>query len=60
MLLTLVYSFRQVTKIAAERKYDYLLIESTGISEPMPVAATFVTDIEGNRERIENVQNLKP
>ena len=31
----------QVALLAAEKRYDYLLIESTGISEPMPVAATF-------------------
>jgi G3E family GTPase len=31
----------QVTELAAEGRYDYLLIESTGIGEPMPVAATF-------------------
>jgi G3E family GTPase len=38
----------QVAELAAERKYDYLLIESTGIGEPMPVAATFAhTDEEG-------------
>ncbi|CAJ1458525.1 unnamed protein product [Effrenium voratum] len=36
-----------VTKLAEEKRFDYLLIESTGISEPMPVAATFVADIEG-------------
>jgi len=27
--------------LAAEDRFDYLLIESTGISEPLPVAATF-------------------
>lgn len=38
----------QVSELAAEEKYDYLLIESTGIGEPMPVAATFAhTDEEG-------------
>ncbi len=31
----------QVEALAAEGKYDYLLIESTGIAEPLPVAATF-------------------
>ncbi|MEX1828960.1 GTP-binding protein [Luteibacter sp. CQ10] len=32
---------QEVTRLAAEERFDYLLIESTGISEPMPVAATF-------------------
>jgi G3E family GTPase len=31
----------EVSKLAAEGRFDHLLIESTGISEPMPVAATF-------------------
>ncbi len=31
----------EVRLLAAERRFDYLLIESTGISEPLPVAATF-------------------
>ena len=31
----------QVEALANEQKYDYLIIESTGISEPLPVAATF-------------------
>jgi G3E family GTPase len=39
----------QVAELAAEERYDYLLIESTGIGEPMPVAATFAyTDEEGD------------
>lgn len=32
---------KEVTRLARESRFDYLLIESTGISEPMPVAATF-------------------
>ena len=31
----------EVRRLADEGRFDYLLIESTGISEPLPVAATF-------------------
>ena len=31
----------EVKKLAAEGRFDYLLIESTGIGEPLPVASTF-------------------
>jgi len=31
----------EVRRLADESRFDYLLIESTGISEPLPVAATF-------------------
>lgn len=32
---------KEVRALSAEGRFDYLLIESTGISEPLPVAATF-------------------
>ncbi|MEZ0472808.1 GTP-binding protein [Luteimonas salinilitoris] len=32
---------QEVRRLAEAGRFDYLLIESTGISEPMPVAATF-------------------
>jgi G3E family GTPase len=32
---------REVARLAGENRFDYLLIESTGISEPLPVAQTF-------------------
>ena len=31
----------EVARLSREGRFDYLLIESSGISEPMPVAATF-------------------
>ena len=31
----------EVRRLSEEARFDYLLIESTGISEPLPVAATF-------------------
>ena len=31
----------EVRRLSEEDRFDYLLIESTGISEPLPVAATF-------------------
>ncbi|SHF00544.1 GTPase, G3E family [Kaistia soli DSM 19436] len=31
----------EVRRLAAEGRFDYLLIEATGIAEPLPIAATF-------------------
>ena len=39
----------EVRRLADEGRFDYLLIESTGIAEPLPVAATFdFRDEDGN------------
>jgi G3E family GTPase len=37
---------KEVAVLAAEGRFDYLLIESTGIGEPLPVAATFTFETE--------------
>ncbi len=40
---------KEVRQLSEEGRFDYLLIESTGISEPLPVAATFdFRDDQGN------------
>ena len=37
---------KEVAALAAENRFDYLLIESSGISEPLPVAETFTFNDE--------------
>ena len=40
---------REVSRLAGENRFDYLLIESTGVSEPLPVAQTFTFADEAGR-----------
>ncbi|AUQ58935.1 putative metal chaperone [Phaeobacter inhibens] len=47
----------EVRRLAGEGRFDYLLIESTGISEPLPVAATFEFRDEGG-ESLSDVARL--
>jgi G3E family GTPase len=48
---------REVSNLAKEGKFDYLLIESAGISEPLPVAETFEFTDE-NGESLSKVSKL--
>jgi len=43
----------EVGRLADEGRFDHLVIESTGISEPLPVAATFLFDTEDNLSLLE-------
>ncbi len=47
----------EVRRLADENRFDYLLIESTGISEPLPVATTFDFRDE-NGESLSDVARL--
>jgi G3E family GTPase len=46
----------EVERLAAQNKYDYLLIESTGIAEPLPVAATFDFRDENDKSLSDSAQ----
>lgn len=48
----------EVGKLAREGRFDYLLIESTGISEPLAVAETFTFDLEGYDGFLHDVTQL--
>ena len=46
-----------ITRLAKEARFDYLLIESTGMSEPLPVAETF-TFVTESGESLSDVARL--
>jgi len=48
---------KEVRRLADEGRFDYLLIESTGISEPKPVAASFYVEQEDG-QMLSDVANL--
>ncbi|TVQ51410.1 MAG: GTP-binding protein [Saprospirales bacterium] len=48
----------EVEKLAKQQKFDYLLIESTGISEPVPVAQTFFFEDNDNGINLSNFSKL--
>ena len=47
---------REVTRLAESGSFEHLLIESTGISEPLPVAHTFLVETEAGK----SLANLAP
>ncbi len=49
---------KEVEKLANENRFNYLLIESTGISEPLPVAQTFTYQDEANNIDLSKISTL--
>jgi G3E family GTPase len=48
---------QEVSRLAGKKRFDYLLIESTGVSEPLPVAQTF-TFADENGYSLESLTRL--
>ena len=49
---------QEVARLAGEGRFDYLLIESTGISEPLPVAMTFSFDTPDDAINLMDISRL--
>jgi G3E family GTPase len=49
---------QEVKRLAREGRFDYLLIESTGISEPLPVAETFTFPLDDDGASLSDVARL--
>ncbi|WP_333796777.1 zinc metallochaperone GTPase ZigA [Rheinheimera sp.] len=47
----------EVSRLATEGRFDYLVIESTGISEPLPIAETF-TFADENGQSLSDIARL--
>ena len=50
---------KTVKELSQENSFDYLVIESTGIAEPLPVAQTFVMDVN-TAEMPQDPKNQRP
>lgn len=48
----------EVNQLARSGRFDYLLIEATGIAEPLPIAETFTFDLEGAKDILSEVARL--
>lgn len=49
---------KEVERLALEERFDYLLIESSGISEPLPVAQTFTYKDKNNNIDLSAIADL--
>ena len=49
---------REVARLARDGRFDYLLIDSTGISEPLPVAMTFSFETPDGIDRLVDIAQL--
>ena len=48
-----------LSALAAERRFDHVLVESSGISEPLPVAETFTFKDETTGVRLSDIASLQ-